>query len=855
MVDSVFITGANSGAFTDALSGLPPWATETTALAIQQQLRLHTVSLSELVKKFSKGGGGGAGEDPKLIDNLNKLRAEALEQAKKDKDEAKKKAKDDKAQAEKDLLWGKQRTTSTEAWVDALHILDKIGAKVVETLKQNIASYDALNEGGINLVSGLDSASTGFEGLRQITALTGVRYSELQATMLKFSTSINAFGVGKFAKAVGIASADLTKFGYSSKEAAELTGTYLESQRGFTDTRNKSEQEVAAEVVQFGSRITAVSLATGMMRGKILENLDAISKSTTAALLAGQTSASQAQLLTEFGASFRDQKLGNDLLAMMSDAIKPLNKTFMALQKTGGGAFAQAEMNLLNKMKLSGASEEEKQEQLADFVKANEAGIVKQMQINNMLAQNGDANAAAANEHLNALLQQSRSYKKLTAEEKAKLEKTSKSSKDLANAQERFAGQWQRTLANLTPVLTAITWVLNAVSTVIESVVDGISWVGRLVGIDGLGSIVATLLGGVAVIISAIAGLRGGIMAVRGIFNFLLPNVIKTMIGNIGKFFLNGFTRIFGSLFSGGGNIIKRAFSSLGSVFKFIGTALSKSFNIIKQSLGSLGSVFKFMSNVLTNSIGTIGRMFSSISGFIAEGFGSMFGGLTKGFSFIGRMFSSISGFIAEGFGSMFGGLTKGFSFIGRIIGSIGGVALKFMGVIGWLYTAFEVGYAIGTYIYGMIKDFKWFTTLMETIFKALDHVLQYIPGSTGSDAKERIAANDKASAAETSKSTAINAEPSAKSTEISIPKNPTPSTIDSPSAKPPASSGDSSTATPSTPASAAPSPPVKSSATDTGDITSQLDSHNSLLEQLLSVMQNSVSVNKDILRYTKNQA
>ena len=826
MVDSVFITGANSGAFTDALSGLPPWATETTALAIQQQLRLHTVSLSELVKKFSKGGGGGAGEDPKLIDNLNKLRAEALEQAKKDKDEAKKKAKDDKAQAEKDLLWGKQRTTSTEAWVDALHILDKIGAKVVETLKQNIASYDALNEGGINLVSGLDSASTGFEGLRQITALTGVRYSELQATMLKFSTSINAFGVGKFAKAVGIASADLTKFGYSSKEAAELTGTYLESQRGFTDTRNKSEQEVAAEVVQFGSRITAVSLATGMMRGKILENLDAISKSTTAALLAGQTSASQAQLLTEFGASFRDQKLGNDLLAMMSDAIKPLNKTFMALQKTGGGAFAQAEMNLLNKMKLSGASEEEKQEQLADFVKANEAGIVKQMQINNMLAQNGDANAAAANEHLNALLQQSRSYKKLTAEEKAKLEKTSKSSKDLANAQERFAGQWQRTLANLTPVLTAITWVLNAVSTVIESVVDGISWVGRLVGIDGLGSIVATLLGGVAVIISAIAGLRGGIMAVRGIFNFLLPNVIKTMIGNIGKFFLNGFTRIFGSLFSGGGNIIKRAFSSLGSVFKFIGTALSKSFNIIKQSLGSLGSVFKFMSNVLTNSIGTIGRMFSSISGFIAEGFGSMFGGLTKGFSFIGR-----------------------------IIGSIGGVALKFMGVIGWLYTAFEVGYAIGTYIYGMIKDFKWFTTLMETIFKALDHVLQYIPGSTGSDAKERIAANDKASAAETSKSTAINAEPSAKSTEISIPKNPTPSTIDSPSAKPPASSGDSSTATPSTPASAAPSPPVKSSATDTGDITSQLDSHNSLLEQLLSVMQNSVSVNKDILRYTKNQA
>ena len=131
---------------------------------------------------------------------------------------------------------------------------------------------------------------------------------------------------------------------------------------------------------------------------------------------------------------------------------------------------------------------------------------------------------------------------------------------------------------------------------------------------------------------------------------------------------------------------------------------------------------------------------------------------------------------------------------------------------------------------------------MMDTIFKGLDRIMQFIPGSAGAGARERIAASDKADAT---------AAP--KSSEISVPKNPAPSTIASPSASPATAKGESTAPVAAAPTT--PSRPGKEKETGTGDINSQMESHNSLLEQLLSVMHNSVSVNKDILRYTKNQA
>ena len=160
------------------------------------------------------------------------------------------------------------------------------------------------------------------------------------------------------------------------------------------------------------------------------------------------------------------------------------------------------------------------------------------------------------------------------------------------------------------------------------------------------------------------------------------------------------------------------------------------------------------------------------------------------------------------------------------------------------LIAAFTAGYAIGTFIYEMIKDFQWFNTMMATIFRGLDHVLQYIPGSIGSDAKDRLENRAKAGPAT-----------SAKSTEISIPKNPTPSTINSPSAPPTAvGAADPTSSKQAIPPSTPVGPGIEKPPSNT-DINSLLAFQNSMMEQLLLKTSSLLSVNQDQLKYAKNSA
>lgn len=727
--NSVFITGAASGAFAEALNGLPPWATENTALAIERHLRMQGKSLSDLVKQGSKGGRGGRGgaADLALQDKLTKLMNEQASQRKKDLAEDKQAAKEKKERAEKEELWGKKVETRQAALVLMLTSLVKFGDKVKETLVQNIKSYDALQEGGINLASGIGTASTGFESLQQITALTNVRYSELQATMLKFSTAINQFGVGKFAKTVGSVSKDLTKFGYSSKEAAELTGAYLDSQKGYTDIRNKSEKETAKEIVQFGERVTDISMATGQLRGKILENINAISKSTEALLLSGKTSIAQSQELQLFVGGFKNKELGDQLLGMMTDVVKPLNSTFMAMQKTGFGAFAQAEMNLVSTLQTSGKTADEMQQSMTEFYAANENSMMKQMQQNKLLEQSGNADAAAANKILALRLQQIRDYKKLTPEEKKNMEKSNAASKDLANAQERLAAQWQRSFTNLIPILDLLSGTLNIFSTVIETVVDF------------LGPTVTSFIGIIGVVLGAAAA-------------WIKP------------------------------------FTMITSALRFIGTSMG----------------------------GIAGRVVSMVS--------STFGALTN--------------LISKGAGVF----RTAFSFLSGSIGSIAGFVGRFLGVLGAIYGAFEAGWFIGTKIYEIISQFDLVNSMFDAVFRGIDHLLQYIPGSIGSDAKARIDTAEKMDSLKGS---------TPKNTEISVPKNPAPSTIASPSAKPATPAAENSTTAVATSSAS----PAKENTSSQSEINSILAFQTGVLEQILEALSNSVSVNKDILRYTKNQA
>ena len=80
--------------------------------------------------------------------------------------------------------------------------------------------------------------SSGFDALKHLTMDTGVRFTELSGAMAKYSAAVNSFGAGDFGKVIKGASTDLSKFGFTSKESAELLGSMIQSQQGYTDAQN-----------------------------------------------------------------------------------------------------------------------------------------------------------------------------------------------------------------------------------------------------------------------------------------------------------------------------------------------------------------------------------------------------------------------------------------------------------------------------------------------------------------------------------------------------------------------------------------------------------------------------------------
>lgn len=185
-----------------------------------------------------------------------------------------------------------------------------------------------------------------------------------------------------------------------------------------------------------------------------------------------------------------------------------------------------------------------------------------------------------------------------------------------------------------------------------------------------------------------------------------------------------------------------------------------------------------------------------------------------------------------------------GVKVLGRGIAFVGRGLLSLAGPIAAVIGAFAAGYAIGTVIYEMISKFDWFNNMMDKIFSGLDHIIQYIPG-LGGDAKERIASREKVAAQ-------AKAETSAKKSIISVPKDPAQSTIKSPSAVPANPVQTPTADSGATPTQPAPSLAMTIPPPSSNDINSVLTYQTSILVQILETSQNLVSVNKDILKYSK---
>lgn len=731
--NSVFITGAASGALSDALHGLPEWATEKTLKAIEGTLKKSLKISDQLLSKL--GGGSNGGLSAKDISELDKVIAELTADAKKKRKEDLDNQKETKNWWDKEAKQNKRVQSGLEKYIPTIASLYTINAKVVGAMEDNLHTYAQLQQAGINVVAGFDNASSGFTALQQLTATTGVRFTELAGTMVKYSTSVNAFTAGKFADTVKNSKEALQDFGFTSKESAELLASYLESQSGFTDATNKSSEESSAQLKTFAKGVNRASMVTGMAKTAILANIEAISKSNEASILSANVGQDAANATLTFVASMKDQNLGKAFLRMMTDQIKPLNDTFMNLQKIGLGSFGQKLMNFTQS--ISGLSAEAKAQAMKSFEAQNHAEIEHGKQQANLFRQIPElaASAEADLTLLNGIQQQARTTREMSEAELRKMEKSNK-------ARSQIASQWETLMSKLQMTFSTPIWLL-------EKLGNGLEYLNK------------------------------GIDAVVNTINYF-DDETTGWIGVIG-IVLASF------------KLLSPAASILGFAFRMLGSVLGGSVTGIMAGVRYMGSVFGMIGNTVKA--------------------------------------------LAEP-------LMAGVRYIGGILGSVGGMVLKLAGVIGWLYTAFEAGYAIGTYIYDLVKDFKWFTDMMDTIFHGLDKVLQYIPGSVGSDAKDRIASAEK-----------LDKLSLPAQQEISVPKNPAPSTINSPSAvpAPPVSQSTSNQVATNSPSTS--TSPDASKTSITADINKTLAEHTNILAQMLIVLESNVSVNKDILKYARNSA
>lgn len=338
--NSTFITGVAEGALASAFDGLPPWATQNTSEKIQKllekQLNLSGKLLSAIGKASPKSGNSSS-RNPTDSKSLDTLLGKYLGEANKSN---RKKKKDDDDLANKSMLSGKKLTSTAQKLDYVLTGLATVGKKVLDAEGQYLKTYDALYQSGINVLDGNTKTADGFSALNQMVNATGMRLDTMQKAIEQYSTSINALGFTKFTKSLGIALPGLTELGFNSKDAANLMGAYVDSQKGYTDIRNKSESELAADAVNFGDKLTKMSLAVGMSRDQFLENIKANSKSVDSTLVSATYGVEAAKKVNDFVSGFSDKNTQNMFSALAASQTPQLTDSYQNLTKAGFGDIA-----------------------------------------------------------------------------------------------------------------------------------------------------------------------------------------------------------------------------------------------------------------------------------------------------------------------------------------------------------------------------------------------------------------------------------------------------------------------------------------------------------------------------------
>lgn len=591
--NSVFITGAASGAFTDAFSDLPPWASEKTALQIEKYLRKSLKVEEDILKSIKdccKGAGTGKmkPEDAKKVNdelgklgkNLSRGNEELAKQRKRDKD---------KEKDEKDALGrSKKKKTADEQMALVLTSIVSAGAKVKGVFVDYIDVYDQLYRSGINVMRGNESTTDGFEVLNQMVNTTGMRLQTLQQSIQKYSQSVNAISLTKFSKAVQGSTKALNEQGYYGENQLDLLGSILEVESNFIDVRKRSTQQIVSDSVKFGTQMTKLSQMVGQSREQLIENMKGEAKTAEIGLVRAK-----------YG-----EEAAKNLLAVTAGLAPELRKAVIDMAAVDSPA-AQSEMY----KKLASAGMADVAEQVAAISKRALTGTVEDINsqistLGNQLQDTGrmrqlsaiwDDQGKAAGEAISALINFGNTTVQASDVTSDNSKKTQESISRLRTEMESLSATTQKMFYPMVKQVDLVTEGLSRLNGALDKAVLSIngetrSWIGAGIIIAGF---VAGVLLGTSVLNKAFTMLGAGASVLgrtlTGVGNGLLS--VGSMILNAGKWVVGALSSLPGLLrgaFTGLVTMIGSAFTTVTGAIAAGGIAIRTAFMSILSGLGPI---------------------------------------------------------------------------------------------------------------------------------------------------------------------------------------------------------------------------------------------------------------------------
>jgi hypothetical protein len=574
--NSVFITGAAEGAFAEALNGIPPWATQKTAEDIEKALNkilgVQTKALAQAIKCCKGAGGDGSSNSKTVNDELDKL-VKNLKRVNEEDGKKKKREKDEDKEGKDALGRSKKQKSIDELWLKSMIALTSVGANILGVQKQYFTTSEDLFKSGVNLLSGNDTTTSSMMSLNQIVILTGLRLETFQKVVEKYTSSINAIGINKFAKTISLTNTRLVALGYSSEQQAELIGTLVESESSYADIRGKSSEQLANDAVRLGNQMTRLSILTGQSSAQLQENVRSLSKNTDSTVVAAVYGEKAAERMNIFSASFKDADIGAMFQKLAAATQPAITKTFQSLVQAGQAPLAEEFTRIAVAARDGVISAEQAQKQTTDLAQRVNSTTLQSLAL---LADKGVDGAAETLSIITKLRAQGNTTSKATEKQVDAAIESQAALSRFSTALAATDSLMQRTFPLLESQVNLASSALEKFNAMVKSSTDIFSaetrsWIG--VGIQVIAglALIATKFGGIFDMVKgAISILWDGILFVgRGLVSLLNP-IAKVAAAFAAGYAIGTALNEILSNFDWFNNMMDKVFSGLDHILKYI---------------------------------------------------------------------------------------------------------------------------------------------------------------------------------------------------------------------------------------------------------------------------------------------